>query len=148
MDVSLKNQTNILSRNSVTCIHTRKLLQMVDAENTDQRIVFFKKHAKTCNDCQKKLKEIEKSLVKFEFFIPKPKAIAEIKQEFDSELTQLLENLGYSKQSIEKQKRVEIVEKIKAVVRDIELVLNDKKIIATILIVTVSSVALLNLLLK
>lgn len=120
---------------------------MVDVEPTDQRILFFKKHSKSCLPCQRKLRDIERSLVRFEFFVPRPKASLELRNEYETELGQLLKNVGLSTEAKTLKKRMIFVEKIQAVVSDIEAVLNNKKFMAVALVVAGVSFGVLSLLL-
>jgi len=121
---------------------------MVDVDSGDQRIQFFKKHSKSCVPCQRKLRDIEKSLVRFEFFVPAPRASAELKNEFHNELPLLFKNIGLSPEAKSNQKRIAIFDELKIVVRDIETVLNNKKFIAMALVLAGASFGLLSLLLK
>ena len=98
--------------------------------------------------CQRKLRDIEKSLVRFEFFVPAPRASAELKNEFHNELPLLFKNIGLSPEAKSNQKRIAIFDELKIVVRDIETVLNNKKFIAMALVLAGASFGLLSLLLK
>lgn len=148
MDIPIKNSAELQRVDFNSCIHTRKLIQMVDVDLDDQRIPFFKKHAKACQSCQKKLKDIERSLVRFEFFVPKPKASAELKNEYETELRVLLKNVGLSSEAKIQLKKIKFIQNIQDVVRDIELVLNNKKVMLMAIAVASLSFGILNLLLK
>ncbi len=110
-----------------TCIHARQLIALVDADKNDQRLNFFKKHSKECSVCQKKLKDLEKSLLRLEYHIPKPVASLEMKNEFQNELSQLLSNVGLSPQAKLKAKKIKLFSTLQEMNRDMESVLHEKK---------------------
>jgi len=87
--VELRSKSTMISLPNanvdLTCIHARQLIALVDADKNDQRLNFFKKHSKECTVCQKKLKDLEKSLLRLEYHIPKPVASLEMKNEFQNE---------------------------------------------------------------
>ncbi len=124
-----------------SCIHTRQLLSMIDVDRNDLRFSFFKRHTKSCGVCQQKLKEIEKSLLRLEFYIPKPQANLDLKNEFSSELTQLLDNLNLSARAQQNRAKIHLVQRITQVMTDIEAVFSDKKFIFTTAFIIGSVVA-------
>ncbi len=145
MDISLKNRIELKNSGINNCIHARKIIQTLDANLNDPRIQFFKNHSKSCSVCQKKLKEVEKSLVRLDFFIPKPRANSELKNEYQVEIKNLFKNLGVVPNL---NKKMKYLDRIKYVVKDIESILNNKKIILKAFLVAGISYTLLNLLLK
>lgn len=148
MDLPIKNSVRIKNLDIGKCIHARKLIQMVDIENEDPRIQFFVKHSKNCSDCQKTLKDIERTLVRFEFFIPKPKVNAELKNDFEIELKHVFKNTGMSLDAKLKIKKIKSFDIFQAIIRDVETVLNNKKIMILAVAIAGCGFGILNLLLK
>lgn len=147
MELRSKNPMISLPNTKIdsSCIHARQLIALVDADKNDQRLQFFKKHSKECHVCQKQLKELEKSLLRLEYHIPKPVASLEMKNEFQNELSQLLSNVGLSPQAKLKAKKIKLFSTLNDVNRDMELVLRQKKyVFFTIIILGFFAAYLIN----
>ncbi len=87
-----------------SCVHTKNIFSLLDLSEEDSMYSFLSSHVKKCTECSKKLEKYVENNLAIKVFVPKPFMSQDLRQTFNSELSDVFKIAGLNQ--IENKKKL------------------------------------------